>query len=187
MNVNGASMPVASPKARSPEAFEDAGKAIDRLEEIYRSSVDFLCTSFAEAMSGGMPAARYRAYYPEIRLTTTTFAKADSRLSFGHVAEPGTFATTVTRPDLFRNYLTQQIGLLMRNHGLPVTIGTSDTPIPVHFAVANHPDLSVPQEGAASFNLRDVFDVTRFRPLARLGYRDYTVVDELFSLNRPDD
>jgi len=31
------------------------------------------------------------------------------------------------------------------------------------------------------------FDVTRFRPLARLGYRDYTVVDELFSLNRPDD
>lgn len=31
------------------------------------------------------------------------------------------------------------------------------------------------------------FDVTRFRPLARLGYRDYAVVEELFSLNRPDD
>lgn len=31
------------------------------------------------------------------------------------------------------------------------------------------------------------FDVTRFQPLARLGYRDYTVVREVFSLNRPDD
>lgn len=31
-----------------------------------------------------------------------------------------------------------------------------------------------------------IFDVTTFQPLARLGYRDYTVVRELFSLNRPD-
>lgn len=32
-----------------------------------------------------------------------------------------------------------------------------------------------------------VFDVTRFRPLARLGYRDYAEVAEVFSLTRPDD
>ncbi|PWJ13331.1 flavin reductase family protein [Jannaschia seohaensis] len=31
------------------------------------------------------------------------------------------------------------------------------------------------------------FDVTRFQPLARLGYRDYARVTELFSLKRPDD
>ena len=31
------------------------------------------------------------------------------------------------------------------------------------------------------------FDVTTFQPLARLGYRDYSVVKELFELNRPDD
>jgi flavin reductase (DIM6/NTAB) family NADH-FMN oxidoreductase RutF len=30
-----------------------------------------------------------------------------------------------------------------------------------------------------------VFDVTRFQPLARLGYRDYARVTELFSLRRP--
>ncbi len=36
--------------------------------------------------------------------------------------------------------------------------------------------------------LRDgIFDVTTFRPLARLGYRDYSVVRDLFSLSRPDD
>jgi flavin reductase (DIM6/NTAB) family NADH-FMN oxidoreductase RutF len=31
------------------------------------------------------------------------------------------------------------------------------------------------------------FDVTSFQPLARLGYRDYTRVTELFELRRPDD
>ena len=31
------------------------------------------------------------------------------------------------------------------------------------------------------------FDVTRYRPLSRLGYRDYAVIREVFSLRRPDD
>ncbi|WP_372885968.1 flavin reductase family protein [Shimia sp.] len=31
------------------------------------------------------------------------------------------------------------------------------------------------------------FDVTTFRPLARLGYRDYAVVEKVFTLVRPDD
>jgi flavin reductase (DIM6/NTAB) family NADH-FMN oxidoreductase RutF len=32
-----------------------------------------------------------------------------------------------------------------------------------------------------------LFDVKKFKPLARLGYKDYTVVDDTFSLSRPDD
>ena len=31
------------------------------------------------------------------------------------------------------------------------------------------------------------FDVTTFQPLARLGYRDYSVVERVFTLDRPDD
>lgn len=31
------------------------------------------------------------------------------------------------------------------------------------------------------------FDVTAFNPVARLGYRDYTIVREVITLNRPDD
>ena len=57
------------------------------------------------------------------------------------------------------SYLTQQIGLLIENHGQPVTIAVSDTPIPVHFAVSNDDSVTIPQEGAADFTLRDVFDV----------------------------
>lgn len=32
-----------------------------------------------------------------------------------------------------------------------------------------------------------IFDVTKFNPLTRLGYRDYSVIREVFSLSRPDD
>ena len=32
-----------------------------------------------------------------------------------------------------------------------------------------------------------VFDVTRYQPLSRLGYRDYARVSDLFSLSRPDE
>jgi flavin reductase (DIM6/NTAB) family NADH-FMN oxidoreductase RutF len=31
------------------------------------------------------------------------------------------------------------------------------------------------------------FDSTRFTPLARMGYREYTLVREVFELSRPDD
>ncbi len=33
--------------------------------------------------------------------------------------------------------------------------------------------------------IEGLFDVTKFNPLTRLGYRDYSVVREVFSLNRP--
>ncbi|MGJ8628136.1 MAG: flavin reductase family protein [Sulfitobacter sp.] len=32
-----------------------------------------------------------------------------------------------------------------------------------------------------------LFDVTRFNPLARMGYRDYSTVREVFEMQRPDD
>lgn len=31
-----------------------------------------------------------------------------------------------------------------------------------------------------------IFDVTTYRPLSRLGYKDYAVVDNTFTLARPD-
>lgn len=154
-----AQLSVVSPDTPAPELFDDAGAAVDRLCALYTTAITFLRDSFMEAMSKGHPGVRYRAFYPEVRITTTSFAKVDSRLSFGHVSAPGTHSTGITRPDLFRHYLKQQIGLLLANHGVPVQIGLSTTPMPVHFAVANFPELTVPQEGAGSFILRDVFDV----------------------------
>ncbi len=148
-----------SPSVKTPEAFTNAKAAVDRLCELYETATSFLCREFTEALAKGPSGGRVRAFYPELRITTTSFAKIDSRLSFGHVAEPGVYATTITRPDLFRNYLEQQITLLIENHNVAVVVGASDTPIPVHFAVANDETITVPQDGAADFTLRDVFDV----------------------------
>ncbi|HBM60502.1 AMP nucleosidase [Salipiger marinus] len=150
---------IVTPDTPGPELFDNAAAAVDRLCALYAQAAEFLRDNFLQAMATGHPGVRYRAFYPELRITTTSFAKVDSRLSFGHVSQPGTHATSVTRPDLFRHYLTQQIGLLIANHGVPVQVGLSTTPMPVHFAVANYPELTVPQEGAGAFILRDVFDV----------------------------
>jgi len=150
---------VLEPEYPAPESFSDAAAAVERLCGLYAQSTRFLCDRFTSAMSEGAPQSRFRAFYPEIRIVTTTFAQVDSRLSFGHVSEPGVYATTVTRPDLFAKYLEQQIALLIQNHGVPVLIGPSTTPMPVHFAVANDGSITVPQEGAAQFTLRDFFDV----------------------------
>ena len=148
-----------TPAATEPAVFTDAAAAVACLEDLYASATSYLSQAFTDAVTQGRPEERVRAYYPEVRLTVTSHDKIDSRLSFGHVSHPGTYATTITRPDLFRNYLIQQIGLLMENHGVPVQIGLSDTPIPLHFAVANNPDLTVPHQGVLDFTLRDVFDV----------------------------
>ncbi len=153
------SLPILTPDTPPAEAFTDPVAAVARLEELFRIATEFLSLHFNRTVTQGKPASRVRAFYPEIRLTTTSFIKIDSRLSFGHVAGPGTYATTITRPDLFRNYLEQMIGLLVLNHGVPVVIGPSETPIPVHFAVSGNPAISVPQEGVLDFSLRDVFDV----------------------------
>ncbi len=152
-------LPYITPDQPRAQSFTDAGAAVARLVALYDEATAFLRARFADTLRTGRPAARFRAHYPEIRITTTSFAQVDSRLSFGHVAMPGTYSTTVTRPDLFRAYLIQQIGLLIQNHGVPVQIGPSTTPIPVHFAASSDAILSVPQEGVLDFPLRDVFDV----------------------------
>ena len=150
---------IVTPKSMHPEAYRDPKKAVEQLIELYEQATTFLCEKFSKAMTEGHPGYRYRAFYPEIRVTTTSFTKIDSRLSFGHISSPGTHATTITQPRLFKKYLEQQLALLIENHDVAIGIGVSDTPIPVHFAVANDARISVPQDGAAEFTLRDVFDV----------------------------
>ncbi len=159
MNTHDQNRDLLTPPRHAAQEFTDAKAAVDRLVDLYETATEFLCAEFQKAMAGDIPAQRVRAYYPEVRITTTSFSTVDSRLSFGHVSSPGTHAATITRPTLFRNYLEQQIRLLLKNHRVPVCISISDTPIPVHFAVANDPTISVPQEGAADFTLRDKFDV----------------------------
>ncbi|HEU0222573.1 MAG TPA: AMP nucleosidase, partial [Paracoccaceae bacterium] len=161
MNLRAAPSELAllSPAAPAPESFTDPAEAVAALNHLYATATGFLRSRFAEVMKTGQLQGRYRAFYPEISLTTDTFAKVDSRLAYGHVTAPGTYTTTVTRPDLFRNYLTQQLRLLIENHGVPVTIRASTTPIPLHFALPEGAHVEGSIEERIKRPLRDVFDV----------------------------
>src|SRR5690242_6106715 len=113
------------------EQFRDEDAAVARVVELYEAHTAFLRERFAEVLKTGQLKRRVRATYPEIRVETSTFANVDSRLAYGHLAAPGLYSATVTRPQLFKNYLTDQIRLIVRNHGLPVEVGPSAEPIPL--------------------------------------------------------
>ncbi|WP_316013641.1 AMP nucleosidase [Roseobacter sp. HKCCA0434] len=154
-----AEVSVLTPETAPAHSFTDAEEAVAAIIAIYDRATTFLREHFAEVMNGAEPQGRYRAFYPRLEMTTTSFAWVDSRLSFGHVSEPGTYSATLTRPDLFRNYLVQQIGLLMKNHNVPVQVSVSDTPIPLHFALPEGAHVEGAIEDRLGGPLRDVFDV----------------------------
>ncbi|MGV8935944.1 MAG: AMP nucleosidase [Allorhizobium sp.] len=141
-----------------PRVFTDAEAAVDALSELYERNTRFLTDAFSALANGAPITGRYRAFYPRISIETTSFVHADSRLSYGHVTGPGIYDTTVTRPRLFRHYLREQIGLLMRNHEVPVTVSESDTPIPLHFAFEEGAYVEAAASGLADVQLRDLFD-----------------------------
>jgi len=158
-SANKQDLPIASPEIPAADVFTDADQAVARLQEIYELGTEFLRRKFDDATNGGAADNRYRAYYPEIRLTTTSHARVDSRLAYGYVAGPGDYFTTVTRPELFSSYLKTQLQLLLENHQAPVTIGLSKTPIPLHFAFLEGTHLSGSMESQLKRPLRDLFDV----------------------------
>src|SRR5690554_2564414 len=115
--------------------YNDADSAVQKLIEIYDRNTAFIRERFKRYVQDGLPPKhRVRACYPAIRIRVDTWQEVDSRLSYGHVVEPGIYMTTVTQPELYFDYLLEQIGLLIKNHGVPVEIGESDLPIPLHFS-----------------------------------------------------
>ncbi|MEQ8354773.1 MAG: AMP nucleosidase [Kiloniellaceae bacterium] len=150
---------IETPDAGAPLAVSDPEAAVDRLAALYKQATGFLCGGFEDLLAGKTTPRRLRAFYPQVAVTTTSFAHVDSRLSFGHVPTPGDYAATITRPDLFRDYLSQQLGLLLKNHDVPLIVGASQTPIPLHFAFPDgmHVEGALVEQINRPF--RDLFDV----------------------------
>lgn len=146
-----------TPPAVEPQQYTDANEAVSALEAIYHRNTGFLISAF-EDLAQEPPRGRYRAFYPQVSIEIGSFGQVDSRLSFGHVAAPGLYATTITRPSLFRSYLTEQLDLLIRNHGMPVTVSESATPIPLHFAFGEGAYVEAAVAEKLDMPLRDLFD-----------------------------
>ena len=153
-------MPACTPPPTSPpRASTTAEAALALAQTIYRSSIEHLRGALQRFVAGEDDGRRVRACYPFVRVRTDTVVRADSRLSYGFVAGPGSFETTLTRPELFGNYYLEQFRLLLRNHGVPIEVGTSTQPIPVHFSLAenDHLEGSLPHE--RRLRMRDLFDL----------------------------
>ncbi|MEK7801377.1 MAG: AMP nucleosidase, partial [Pseudomonadota bacterium] len=119
--------------------FTDAQEAVDEIQRIYAESRQKLLKAFSEfAQSTDFAKSKVSAYYPYLKIKVTdNTRRADSRLSYGFVPRAGTYYTTLTRPDIFDYYYKEQIRLLLENHKVPVEIGISNTPIPIHFVLGD--------------------------------------------------
>lgn len=148
-----------SPPRLPMTSFRDAEAAVDRLIEIYARNTAFLRTSFEAVVQGAVPEGRIRAYYPLIRVSTDTHGRADSRLSYGQFSGPGIYETTVSRPELFRTYLVDQLSVIIRNYDAPIEIGESSLPIPLHFAFFEGAYVEGALMDTLPRPLRDMFDV----------------------------
>lgn len=152
--------PVRLPPLIPFSGYTDAHEATQCLVDIYERNTAYLRDCFEAFLAGNVPEGqRFRACYPAIRIKVDTWQEVDTRLSYGHVVEPGTYMTTITQPALYFEYLLEQIGLLIKHHGVPVEIGESDVPIPLHFAFGEGDYVEGVYSDAVSATLRDYFDV----------------------------
>jgi len=130
---------IKAPKTPKPLYFTDASKAVKAIEDIYYGQVDYLRGAFDAFSNGNIPKEKTHGYYPylKIEVTESSFAKlqSGSKHSYGFVTKPGIYETTLTRPAFFSHYYEDQISHLLNNHDVPVEVGVSDTPIPIHFAL----------------------------------------------------
>jgi AMP nucleosidase len=146
-----------------PSSFTDPAQALARVREIYDASIAHLRDAMQRFVAGDDLPGRVRACYPYVRVQTDTAthqgAAASPHLSYGFVAGPGRFETTLSRPDLYANYYLAQFTLLLQNHPGALEVGTSTQPIPVHFSFAEHDHIEGNLNAARRQLMRDVFDL----------------------------
>jgi len=139
--------------------FTDAKGAVAYVQELYDTSTSFLRDRFKRMAAGEAIQGHISACYPYAAVTPIRPTQIDTRLAFGFVSGPGRHSTTLTRPDLFQKYYTEQFELLLKNHQVPIEVGLSDSPIPIHFAFSDGMHVEGGLEPARVALMREVFDL----------------------------
>ncbi len=147
----------------APQRFTDAAAALARVRQIYDNGIHHLRAAMQRFVAGDSLSGHVRACYPFVRVQTDTVARLHSpesaALSYGFVAGPGRFETTLSRPDLYASYYLEQFTLLLQNHHVELEIGTSSQPIPVHFSFAENDHIEGTLSAERRQLMRDVFDL----------------------------
>ena len=121
----------------------DAHAIVDRLAAIYDHSVANLRSALAAYVRDRtLPAADAGAKgsfaYPELRIDyAANFPRPAVGRAFARFNQPGTYATSIARPALFRDYLLDQLGHLLRDYDVKVSVGHSTSEIPYVYVIEN--------------------------------------------------
>ncbi|WP_374279819.1 AMP nucleosidase [Novosphingobium sp.] len=121
--------------------MERTENVIAELVRLYETAVSTLRRDIAAfAQDGTLPPPDRRASrawnYPEVRLRYSGVeTRPDLARAFGRLGHAGTFATTVTRPALFADYLTEQLGLLEDDYAIEIEVGPSAQEIPFPYVI----------------------------------------------------
>ena len=149
----------------APTRYRDPAAALAQVRRIYDQQISHLRSAMQRYVAGDTLPGHVRACYPFVRIHTATVARAILetpdivQLSYGFVAGPGHFETTLTRPDLYADYYLAQFRLLMQNHEVELEVGTSTQPIPIHFSFAENDHIEGTMSTARRMLMRDVFDL----------------------------
>ncbi|MBB1603697.1 AMP nucleosidase [Variovorax sp. UMC13] len=147
----------------APARFTDAAAALAQVQLIYQQALSHLRDSMLRFVAGETLPGRVRACYPFVRVHTHTVSRQSppttAGLSYGFVAGPGRYETTLTRPDLFHHYYLEQFRLLLENHGVELEVGTATQPIPIHFSFAENDHIEGTMTAERRALMRDVFDL----------------------------
>ena len=137
----------------------DIPALVDELEALHARSCDNLKKALAAYLENGeKPDLVERAgglfAYPEVRVIwqpETAGFPAVGR-AYARMNGPGAYSSSITRPALFRNYLIEQLSLLVRDYGVEVTVGLSTQEIPYPYVLDGSLDLPIDQAGAAELS-----------------------------------
>ena len=150
--------------------IEDIPRVIEALREIYDESVANLRGALARYLkTGERPDPKTRAEglfaYPELRLDYryTSVGAVPSR-AFGRLNQPGLYAISISRPHLFRKYLTEQLTYLINDYDVEISVGRSASEIPYPYVLDGSDDLRL--DGAQAADLSLWFPTTE---LAHIG------------------
>jgi len=121
----------------------NAHAIVDQLAAIYDESVANLRQALALYVEQRTPpdarARKKGAFaYPELRIDYggKMPATAPAR-AFARLTQPGAYATSVARPELFRQYLVEQLEHLGRDYDVAVSVGRSGSEIPYAYVIEN--------------------------------------------------
>ena len=142
---------------------------INQLVTEYESSVKRLQSALAAYLKDKTaPSADQRANndfcYPELIITYAGKTRASkSNLAFGKLEKVGTFRTTFTKPDLFAEYIGEQLDLLVEQYELDISVGRSSQEIPFPYVMDGSGDLELgtisPNELARYFPTTELADI----------------------------